>query len=54
MDSVPQFCENLRFRKIIWEELHTKTPVRRLRARTHDAIGAFLKRRRNNTMGNEQ
>ena len=22
MDKIPQFCENMHFKKIIWEELH--------------------------------
>mmetsp|Transcript_21708 Transcript_21708/g.25495 ORF Transcript_21708/g.25495 Transcript_21708/m.25495 type:complete len:132 (+) Transcript_21708:429-824(+) len=32
MDMVPQFCENLRFRKVIWEEIHAQVPLRRIRA----------------------
>ena len=36
MDRVPQFCENLRFRKIVWEELHTKSPIKRLRKAIYD------------------
>ena len=24
MDRIPEFCENMRFKKIIWEELHKK------------------------------
>ena len=31
MDKVPQFCLNLRFRKIIWEELHVLLSHKRKR-----------------------
>ena len=31
MDKAPIFCENLRFRKLIWEELHTEEPIIRER-----------------------
>lgn len=44
MDMVPQFCENLRFRKVVWEEIHTLSPLRRVRAHLQGKIN------RNNTM----
>ena len=44
MDMVPQFCENLRFRKVVWEEIHTLSPLRRVRAHLQGKMN------RNNTM----
>lgn len=31
MDKVPQFCENLRFKKLIWEEMHSIVTHKRKR-----------------------
>ena len=34
MDKAPIFCENLKFRKLIWEELHTEEPIKRERMKS--------------------
>jgi len=31
MDKVPVFCENLRFRRLIWEELHSTVTHKRIK-----------------------
>ena len=39
MDMTPQFCENLRFRKVIWEEINNQGPPRRVRNSPSGKLG---------------